>query len=75
LFPDVQALKSRPYPPPDAIAAIYTGLGDRDQAFAWLEKGYQEHSMTFVLFAVEPMYDSLHVDPRFNKLVSRIRPR
>jgi hypothetical protein len=72
---EIQALESRPYPPGDAIAAIYAGLGDRDQAFAWLEKAYQERSMTFVLFKVEPMYDSLRADPRYSKLVSRIRPR
>ena len=39
------------------------------------EGNVDERSMTFVLFAVEPMYDSLHVEPRYSKLVSRIRPR
>jgi len=55
------------------IATIYTGLGDRDQAFAWLEKAYQRRSRYLpYFFRVNPMFDGLHSDPRFANLVRRI---
>jgi len=55
------------------IAIVYTGLGDRDQTFAWLEKAYQRRSeyLTY-FFRVNPMFDGLHSDPRFANLVRRI---
>jgi TolB-like protein/Tfp pilus assembly protein PilF len=71
-FKQIRALESRSYKSPDAIAAIYAGLGDADQAFAWLEQAYEARAYTFVLLAVEPMYDGLHADPRFKQLLARI---
>ncbi len=60
------------YVPPDWIAVIYAGLGDRDQAFAWLEKGYQEHSGLLPLLKVHPLFEKLRDDPRFADLVRRM---
>jgi serine/threonine-protein kinase len=54
------------------IAYVYVALGDRDQAFAWLEKAYDEHSDTLVFLRVEPRYDSLRSDPRFADLLRRV---
>jgi eukaryotic-like serine/threonine-protein kinase len=53
------------YVPPHNIATVYAGLGEKDQAFARLEKAYEEHSGSLILLKVSPMLDSLHSDPRF----------
>jgi tetratricopeptide (TPR) repeat protein len=52
------------------IAMVYTALGDKNQAMAWLEKGYQERFNPGVL--VRPCFDQLRSDPRFQNLVHRI---
>jgi TolB-like protein/DNA-binding winged helix-turn-helix (wHTH) protein/Tfp pilus assembly protein PilF len=51
---------------------VYIGLGDKDQAFVWLEKAYQERSNPLALFKVSPTVDSLRSDPRFADLLRRI---
>jgi serine/threonine-protein kinase len=54
------------------VAAIYVGLGEKDQAFDWLEKGFQMRSNKMVYLKAEPMFDSLHSDPRWNELLRRM---
>jgi tetratricopeptide (TPR) repeat protein len=51
------------------VAGIYVGLGDKDKAFEWLEKAYEEG---FLYNAkVDPIYDPLRSDPRFTDLLRR----
>lgn len=57
---------------PFNIARIYEGLGEKDQAFAWLEKAYAERDSNLTNLKVEPEFDSLHSDPRFTDLLQRI---
>ena len=52
------------------IAMIYTALGDKDQAMAWLEKGYEERFNPGVL--ERPCFDRLRSDPRFQNLMRLI---
>jgi len=54
------------------IAAVYTALGDSDQAFAWLEKAYQERSEDVVGLKVYPAFDRLRSDARYQDLLRRI---
>jgi tetratricopeptide (TPR) repeat protein len=54
--------KSR-YVSPVDMALIYTGLGDRDSAFAWLEGAYQERAMR-VQELPDPTFRNLRTDPR-----------
>jgi tetratricopeptide (TPR) repeat protein len=56
----------------DRIALIYAGLGDRDQAFVWLEKAYEERAFNLAWLNVDPRWDSLRPDPRFADLLKRI---
>jgi TolB-like protein/DNA-binding winged helix-turn-helix (wHTH) protein/Tfp pilus assembly protein PilF len=55
-----------------AIAQIYGALGEKDEAFAWLEKDFQDRDGGLVLLKLMPFFDSLHSDPRFADLVRRI---
>src|SRR5262245_33859369 len=66
-------LNRRRYVTPAAVAWVYTGLGDKDRAFAWLEKAYQERSYFMAFLKVEPMADPLRSDPRFDDLLRRMR--
>jgi eukaryotic-like serine/threonine-protein kinase len=71
---EIQKLRKRADENPDAIAAVYAGLRDHDEAIAWLERAYAARSATCVVLALEPMFDWLHGDPRFKRLVDRINP-
>jgi eukaryotic-like serine/threonine-protein kinase len=51
---------------------IYAGLGDKDEAFRSLEKGYQEHAAGMLYLAVDPFWYGLRSDPRYADLLRRI---
>ena len=63
--------KSR-YVTPAALVNVYVGLGDKEQAFVWLEKAYQEGSNYVVWLKVFPLLDPIRFDPRFINLVQRV---
>jgi TolB-like protein/cytochrome c-type biogenesis protein CcmH/NrfG len=65
-----QASKTR-YVPALYFAAIYTGLGDKDQTFQCLEKAFTEQDDRLVYLGVDPIADSLRGDPRFQQLMKR----
>jgi serine/threonine protein kinase/Tfp pilus assembly protein PilF len=50
---------------------IYAGLGDKDEAFRSLEKGYEQHSVGILYLAADPFWDGLRSDPRYADLVHR----
>jgi TolB-like protein/Tfp pilus assembly protein PilF len=50
----------------------YAGLNDKEHAFAWLEKSYQERRDRMVWLNVDPLLDPLRPDPRFHELVRRV---
>jgi TolB-like protein/Tfp pilus assembly protein PilF len=51
-------------------ARIYSGLGEKDKAIEWLEKGYEDRSIVFI--KVDPTFDPLRSDPRFADLLRRM---
>jgi TolB-like protein/DNA-binding winged helix-turn-helix (wHTH) protein/Tfp pilus assembly protein PilF len=55
-----------------AFVNAYLGLGDNDQTFAWLERGYEEQSNILIYLKVFPFFDPLRSDPRFQDLVRRV---
>ena len=63
--------KQRPVSP-FVIATVYAGLGDKEQAFAWLEKAYHERDDRIELLKVDPHLDNLRGDPRFADLMRRV---
>ena len=60
------------YVDPWYSARVYAGLGDNDQAIAWLEKAYQNRSAMLAQLKVEGFFDPLRSDPRFQDLVARM---
>lgn len=71
----VDTLKNRSrrmYVSPLSIALVYAGLGDKDKAFQWLDKAYNEHSGDMNLLKVNPTWDPLRSDPRFQDLLRRM---
>lgn len=62
----------RRYVSPYEFALVYTGLGENKQAFAWLQKAYEDRSPRLILLKVDQKLDSLHSDPRFADLVRRV---
>jgi serine/threonine-protein kinase len=59
----------RTHAPPDAIAIIYSSLGEKELAFEWLDRARREHSALISALLVMSEYRVLHGDPRFTKLV------
>jgi tetratricopeptide (TPR) repeat protein len=70
---ELQAMREQQYVPPWSIVRVYAGLGQKDQAFAWLEKSIQERDERLVWLKVDPMFDSLRSDPRYGELLRRLR--
>ena len=60
------------YISPHHIAIVYVGLGQKDQAFEWLEKAYEHREEILVFLNVDPSWDTLRSDPRFQNLVRRV---
>jgi TolB-like protein/DNA-binding winged helix-turn-helix (wHTH) protein len=60
------------YVPAGAFVNAYLGLGENDQAFAWLEQAYKEQSNILQFVKVHPFFDPLRKDPRFADLVRRV---
>jgi adenylate cyclase len=60
------------YLPSYWIALVYIGLGDKDRAFEWLERAYEDRSSWLVWMKVEPRFDSLRSDPRFDAFLERM---
>jgi len=60
------------YVAPTPFVDAYLGLGDNEQALAWLERAYHEQSNILQLIKVYPNFDPLRSDPRFVDLVHRV---
>jgi TolB-like protein/tetratricopeptide (TPR) repeat protein len=62
----------RRYVPAYSLAIIYAGLGEKDQAFAWLQTACEERYDRLIYLNVDPLVDSLRADPRFTELRRRV---
>ena len=56
-----------------AVAVVHMGLQDKDQAFAWLEKAYEDRNGWLSEIHADPTFDGLRSDPRFTDLIRRMR--
>ena len=65
--------KKEKYVPPYFIAEIYSGLGENDKAFEWLEKAYEERdSQLTYMKSPWPEWDPIRSDPRFKALLNKM---
>jgi tetratricopeptide (TPR) repeat protein len=65
-------LSSRVYVDFYQLATVYAGLGENNEAFRLLEKGYEERSAGMPYLAVDPFWDKLRSDPRYADLLRRV---
>lgn len=63
------------YIPAYSLAYILAAMGDKDRAFEYLEKAYEEKSTGMILLKFDPWLDPLRDDPRFNALLERMNLR
>jgi tetratricopeptide (TPR) repeat protein len=54
------------------VAIVYAGLGEKDQAFAWLEKAFADHSVFLPFLRLEPLMEPLRDDARWDELLRRV---
>ena len=69
----LKKLSQQTYVPAFSIAVIYTGLGEKDRAFEWLDKAYeQREGWLGWYFLFDPEFDNLRSDRRYSNLLGRI---
>jgi len=72
ILEELKEQSQREYVLPYNLAIIYIGLGEKDQAFEWLEKAAEDRSDDLIYLNVDQIFDPLRSDPRFTALVRRI---
>ncbi len=72
ILDELNELSKQRYVLPYCFAVIYAGLGEKDQAFAYLQKAYEERDSWMGHLKVEPRMNSLRSDPRFTDLLRRV---
>ena len=72
LINELKERRKTSYVSADALVDPYLALGDYDEAFAWLERAYQEKSEGLEYLKVDPFFDPVRKDPRFADLLHRI---
>ena len=70
---ELKAMSRQKYVSPYDLAILYTGLGDKDKAIEQLNRAYEERAGWIIDLKVEPFFDSLRSDPRFEEIVRRLR--
>ncbi|MEJ7575570.1 MAG: protein kinase [Pyrinomonadaceae bacterium] len=69
---ELREMSKHRYISPYLFAVVNVGLGDKEQAFGWLDKAHQDRSSFLIWLKVEPRFDSLRDDPRFQNLLRRV---
>jgi tetratricopeptide (TPR) repeat protein len=69
---ELKALSKERYVSSISVAEIYAALGERDKAFEWLEKGFEERSIGILFLRNDQLWDDLRSDPRFQDLLRRV---
>ena len=64
--------RTKEYVSPAELAILYTGLGDKEGALSSLERAYDAHDLQMQFLKVDPHYDSVRGEPRFQDLVRRV---
>jgi len=54
------------------VALVYAALGETEEAFEWLEKSYQKHEESLCSIGIDPKFDPIRDDPRFNDILKKV---
>jgi len=69
---ELKSLESERYVPPSNIALLSYVLGEKDEAFRWLEKAYQDRDIRLCRIKVDSKWDSMRSEPRFIEILKRL---
>src|SRR5437762_4169877 len=69
---ELEELAKHQYVNSSAFAAIYLGLGEKEKALDWLDVAYENQESACWLLKVDPIYDSVRNEPRFQALVKKV---
>jgi Flp pilus assembly protein TadD len=75
ILKELKTRATRTYVPPYPVAVIHAALGRPDEAFAWLDKAYNERDSWLDYLAVDPRLSPLRSDPRYTDLMQRMNLR
>jgi TolB-like protein/tetratricopeptide (TPR) repeat protein len=73
LLAELDGLRAQRYVPPVYFAAIHAGLGNTEAALDWLDRALADRSSWLVFLRVEPWWDGLRTNARFEQLLQRMR--
>jgi TolB-like protein/Tfp pilus assembly protein PilF len=71
ILDELHGRRKKGYVPPAAFLNAYLGLGDKEQAFVWMDRCAQERSNIMQFLKVHPFFDSIRSDPRFAQYLRR----
>src|SRR6184192_3114151 len=69
---ELEEMAKRQYVSSSAFAAIYLGLGEKEKALGWLDKAYEDQESACWLLKVDPIYDSVRNEPRFQAILKKV---
>jgi tetratricopeptide (TPR) repeat protein len=73
ILSEMEALPKTENLPAQERAIVYIGLGDKDAAFQWLEKSYEEKFAAIISLPTEPIFDDLRSDPQFVSMAKKLK--
>jgi tetratricopeptide (TPR) repeat protein len=75
ILQDLRRTRSEKYISAYTLACVLVGLGEKEEAIDWLERGYQEHDgFSLGTIRVDPILVPLHGNPRFEALAEKVVP-
>jgi uncharacterized protein HemY len=72
LLAELLERSTREYTSPKAFINLYTGLGDIDHAYEWIEEAFRRRDSTVVFLDAVPVFDPLRGDARFGEVLQRV---
>ena len=72
ILDELKQLSKRGHVQATTVSKVYAGLGQKNQAFEWLEKAYEEHERQLVEIKINSAWVSLRSDPRYHDLLRRM---